>query len=153
MKSYIKSAESFGTTFYRITEDQLKDFYDTNKNVVLRYIVEKLGFNAFTIDNMWGSYYDEADDTFYYCKTDGKEIIVDGEEVDPEFALEEFGPEDLGEYIQDGTDTEIKSFFTEYELSDNIDINDIAYDLISDGYDFTQVLEEMNKLDLLDNLL
>lgn len=148
----ITAAESIGTIIYRITGKQLTDYYADDPNVVMRTIVDELGFDAFDTDNMWGSYYDAGEDTFYYCRTDGQPITVNGEEIEPEYALEEYSPEELSEYIQDATDTEIKNYFSTYELA-NIDLNDIAYTIITDGYPFTSMIEDMNKLDLLDNLL
>lgn len=149
----IYGAESIGTIFYKITEEQLKDFYADNKNIVLRYLVEAYGFDAFKTADMWGSYLDRSEDVIYYCRTDGQDIEVDGELVNPEQAFEDFPINALEPYIQDGTDSEIKSYFTEYELAEDFDLDEVALDLLNDGYSFSTILKDMNKLDLLDNIL
>lgn len=142
-----------GTTFYKITEDQLKKFYEDDKNIALRYIVESKGFDAFNTDEMYGSYYSPSEDAFYYCETDGHYISVNGnDEVDPESAMEDYSIEDLYEYIEDGTDDEIRKYFSEYELAD-IDADDVGTSLVEDGYTFKEALEALDKLDALDDIL
>ena len=152
MFATITAAESPGTVFYQITEDELQSYYENTKNIVLRYLVNELGFEAFELNNMWGSYLDPSTNTMYYCSTDGYPITIDGNEVEAEDAIEEYGIDAISDYIKEGTDAEIHRFFTEYELAPP-DLDDVVYSLLGTGYSFVQILEDLNKLDLLDNIL
>lgn len=144
----IKSATQEGTTFYKITLDQLKSFYNNEKNIIVRYVIDQYGFEAFDLEHMYGSVLDG--DTLYLCVTDGYEISVNGESIDPESALEDYSTEDLSSYIQDGTDEIINRYLSEYEL--NSISADICTELVQDGYDFIIVLEAARKLDMFDDM-
>lgn len=138
-----------GTQFYKISEEDLKKYFEDDSNIVMRYVVATQGFDAFDTDSMWGSYYDRATGNFYYCNTDGQDIMINGEEIDPESALDEYSIEDVQEYVVDGTDSKIRKYFTEYELKP-VDIDEAGQGLIEDGYSFSQIIEDMKKLDAVD---
>ena len=155
MKAYrhIKAAEefSFGTIFYSVTEDELKRYYKDNGNIFTKYLVQEEGFKAFDLDRMYGSAV--IGDTLYICETDGSFIEVNGEEVEPEFALEDYTIEDLEPYIQELPEKDIKNKLGNYELAD-FDINDVSTYLIADeGYEFFEVIDALKDLDLLDEYI
>lgn len=140
-----------GTTFYTITEDQLLKHYDKAENLIVRNVVSDEGFKAFDLDSMYGSKI--IDDTLYLCVTDGMEITVNGNEVDPEFALEDYSISDLSKYIKEGDDTIINRYVSEYELKD-IDLNKVAIDILDGGaVTFTDVVKYAADLDLLDDII
>lgn len=69
---------------------------------------------------MFGSavFEENNEDVIYICVTDGYEIEVDGEMVDPEEALENYAPIYLENHIQDANDDVIMRNITPYELAD-----------------------------------
>jgi len=145
--SRITAAENGGTTFYEISENALKSVYDEDSNTVLRYLVTVYGFDAFDVDKMWGSSLEG--DTLYLCVTDGVDISVGDEYVDPESAIEEFGVDRLSSYVEQGTPDIIKRYISGYELRP-IDIDEVGAGMISDGFSLTTTLQDMYKLDLID---
>ena len=148
-KEDIEIDEGVGSTvFYTITESQLLKHYDADDNYIVRYIVSENGFDAFEIDNMYGSKL--IGDILYLCVTDGNDIIVNGEEIFPEDALDMYDISALSAYIQPGDDDVIDRYVSTYELKP-IDINDVAPDILDQGaVDFTEVVEWAKELDLLD---
>lgn len=150
-KDKTTDVESGDTKFYTITESQLLKHYDKNKNGILRFVVSENGFNAFDIEKMYGSKI--IGDILYLCVTDGYEIDVNGEMIEPEFALDMFDISALSAYIVDGDDKIIDRYVSEYELKP-IDLNDVALDILDGGaVDFTDIVEWANDLDLLDDIL
>lgn len=140
--------EESGTTFYYITEDDLLKFYDKNDNGILRFIVDRDGFDAFDLDKLYGSQL--FGDILYLCVTDGNEIMVDGELVAPEEVLDIYTPEDISEYEKHANDGIIRRYLSEYEMKE-VDLDDVAFDMINDGYaDFTEVVKWADELDWLD---
>lgn len=145
-----KNSRRSGTTFYKITEDQLLKFYDKIDNQILRFIVSNNGFDAFNVDLMYGSKL--INRVLYLCVTDGRDIEVKGKMVDPESALDDYGISGVSDYVEDGTDDIIQRYITFYELNltKDFDLNKVAYDIISGNYaDFTQVVKDAEELDLL----
>lgn len=144
-------SNSAGTVFYRIPEETLKQYYKDDRNIVMRYLTATEGFNAFNTDIliMDGGGFDDADGSFILCLSDGEPITIDGEEVEPYEALEEYGVEGIQDYIQDGGDEQIRRYFSTYDLAP-IDVDDVADGLFHDGWTFTQILDDLEAIDLLD---
>lgn len=142
MKIYIRAAEddrkSYGTTFYRITLDKLKSVLGKD-NIWIDALIEKDGFDCLP-KRLYGS--KEIGDTFFLCVTDGEDIEVKGEMVDPESALDEYSLSDLSDYIKDATDKIIKDNIDpeEFEFNER-EINDLAYDMIRKGTRFTDMYD------------
>lgn len=147
----ITAAESVGTTFYKITDKMLKQIHENDENFVMRYLVDKYGFEAFELDKMYGSFYDDENNVFYLLVTDGKEIQIKGKELDPEYIFDEqdITLEDIQPFVQDANKDTVKRYFSSYELKP-IDIDDVAAEVMETGSLFTTTIKELYELDLID---
>lgn len=146
MKIYIhaaKDTKSSGTTFYKITLDKLKSVLGGG-NVWIDELIEKKGFD-FLPERLYGSEIINGD--FYLCVTDGEDIEVKGEMVDPESALKEYSLSDLSDYIKDATNKIIEDNIDidELQFTDK-EINDWAVDMIRRGIDFTEMVEDYEEI-------
>lgn len=139
-----------GTTFYRLTDDDIQNYHKDNYNLITTYIRYNYGVGAFDLEKMYGSALIDGD--LYICVTDGNYIYVNGEPTDPETALEDFDLDDLSEYIEPATDEIISRYATEYEFKP-IDIDEIALELMRAGHHFTEIVKDAYDLDLLDNII
>ncbi len=151
----IRGATQKGTVFYKITEEELVNFYDTYEdNDVFRYLVQVYGFQTFDIDKLYGSYLDSNANTLYLCVTDGEDIQVGVDsDVYPEDAFYEYSEEELQSYIQPATDEIIKRYLSPYEISLPVSINQIALDMLEEDYSFVSIVQGMKDLDLLDDII
>ena len=118
----VNAASNIGTTYYRATLDNvIQTLARNDANLFLLYLIEEYGFYALDFKkHMFGSAFVEEnnEDVIYICVTDGYEIEVDGEMVDPEEALENYAPIYLENHIQDANDDIIMRNITPYELVD-----------------------------------
>lgn len=118
----VTAASNVGTTYYRATLDNVIQTLTRNDaNLFLLYLIEEYGFDALDFKkHMFGSavFEENNEDVIYICVTDGYEIEVDGEMVDPEEALENYAPIYLENHIQDANDDVIMRNITPYELAD-----------------------------------
>ncbi len=139
--SAVHPAKTSGTTFYAVTLEQIIDTYSKpDNNVWIMQSFIESGWDAIDYDNnLFGSQI--IDDVLYICVTDGRDIIIDDENVDPEEALELYDIDDLGEYIQPASDQVIKKYITEYELN-MPDFDKWAPSMISSKYDFTKLVDD-----------
>ncbi len=146
----IKAAQQIGTVFYRISEDDIDNVLDYSKNNLFLVEAFKMyGLNAFDIRRLWGSIIDG--DYLYLCKTDGQEIQIGDELVDPEEALEEYGVESCQEYIQPANDSIIRQNLSEYELSKDIDVEDLAINLLQNGYSLNDIFRAADDIYILED--
>lgn len=130
-----------GTIFYRISLDDVIKYFDSPKqNVwVWKSFVEE-GWNCINFENsLFGSAVDGSD--LYLCVTDGMEIDVNGEAVDPELALEEYDLDELSEYILPGNDGIIRRYITDDEIN-TPKFDKWAPDLLDEGYNFTDIVKD-----------
>ena len=141
----IQEPEQGGTSFYLITEDELKDYFG-NENVVMQYLVDTKGFEAFNTDDMFGSAFLDADE-FVLCVTYGYDIRVGNELVDPETALEDYDISELDEYVKVPTDEIFRRYFSEYELNP-VDMDEIALELLQAGHHLSTIVADAKDLDL-----
>lgn len=147
----IQTPDDPGTTFYIIHESDIRNMYSDDANIVFRYAVDLYGFDAFDTSRFYGSEFISTD-TFVLCVTDGLEIEINSDLVDPESALSEYDIEVLAEngfVIEDPDEAIIRRFFSPYELSNDIDIDDIASELLRDGYHLRQIVEDAQELDII----
>ena len=118
----VTAASNIGTTYYRATLDNVIQTLTRNDaNIFLLYLIEEDGFDALDFKkHMFGSavFEENHEDVIYICVTDGYEIEVDGEMIDPEEALENYSPSYLDNRIQDANDDIIMRNITPYELLD-----------------------------------
>lgn len=129
----ITGATETGTTFIMITLDQFLDAMDDESvNIWIRAYVADKGFGVIDfVRNLYGSAV--IDDVLYLCKTDLQDIVVNGELVDPESALDNYSIYDLSPYIDvDGSlsPEEIRKEITYYEMNP-INWDDYADDIVN----------------------
>lgn len=143
--SYIRAAGTpGGTVWYEAEFEQVRDVLK-EENLILYGAFLTNGFDCISnIDiNLPGSYV--QGDYLYICESDGELINVNGDQVDPEYAMEEYEPEMLSAYIVPADDKIIKQKLTEYEIT-NYDIDEVAYELFDEGYTFTTILADYEKI-------
>ena len=145
----IMSAETIaGTSWYPVTRKQFTDFAEDNiTNVFLRYTAIYDGFEALDLDLMYGTKI--VDDTLYICSSDGKDIRVGDEEVDPEIALDEYTPDELFAYMEDVTDQVLESHTTVNDFNKDLlkdNLNNAAIEALQDDVDFSELIEDYNEI-------
>lgn len=146
-KDYIQSATS-GTVFYRVDKDLLKKLADESDNTIFQFLVKEYSFNAFDFKkNLFGS--GIVNNVLYVCNTDGSDILVNGDEVDPESALEDYNIEELEGYIQDIDVDDLSKYLTYYEL-DVPDMDGLITNMVKDGYAPTQIIRDAKDMGMLD---
>ena len=136
------ATNSGGTIFYRVTLDLAKDImWDLHKILYGALCVE--GWNCVDLTYLPGS--DIIDDDLYLCVTDGTEINMDGEDIDPEEALNQYSIMELAAYVMDADAEVVRKHLTEYEIS-KYDIDDVAEYLIKDEVHFTDMVQDYNEI-------
>lgn len=139
--------ESIGTTYYRISSDQiLKAYSAKTEDPFIYYAIAEDGLAAINLDTLVGSQI--VDDELYICQSDGQNIIVDNTEVDPFVALEEYGVEACENYIEDVDSKFILDTITIYEIDRKsiiAHLNDAAADALDREYDFTTLVRYYNE--------
>lgn len=147
----VTAASNIGTTYYRATLDNVIQTLTRNDaNIFLLYLIEEDGFDALDFKkHMFGSavFEENHEDVIYICVTDGYEIEVDGEMIDPEEALENYSPRYLDNRIQDANDDIIMRNITPYELLD-FDESSIARGILK-TYDvsFKKVVSDFEEIE------
>ena len=147
-REYIKSAEEPGSIWYKITREDLLNNMLWKDNV---WISERLKYypldDSINIEDLDGSY--ATEDTLYFLVTDYSPIIIDGEEIEPEEALEEYSLKDIENYINDNPPKDIIQRITDSDISwAGIDIDTCAKDLL-DIESFSKVVEDAQDIDLI----
>ena len=125
-----------GTHFYKTNAQEIIDaLKEDDANVWLIAAFEQLGLDALDFDHhMWGSYVDE-NGNLYICVSDLEPIEVNGEEVDPEEAFEDYSPEELSAYIEPATPKIITDRISEIEIKHPY-FDGWAADLLEGGHSF-----------------
>lgn len=146
--STITAAQSIGTTFYYTTlSDVIQTLKDKSQNEILIFLLETRGWYALDFEhNLFGSYVDGDD--LYLCVTDGAEIEIDGVEVYPEDAIEEFGVDAIKPWLESATDDVITFRITEYELR-SFDIDDVALNMLNEGYHFVDIADAAEDMEII----
>lgn len=128
----------YGTTYYPVSLEQLIDTFDNTDDIWIKYALVLYGLNGLDIEHMYGS--ETIGDTLYICDTDGEDIEVDGNLVNPETALSDYTTDQLEAYIQDPTDDDIKRLISDYEL--NIpSLNEVAIEMLQDNIDIETIAD------------
>lgn len=137
----INAASEMGTVYYKTNAEQIIDVLkDNTANAWLIAAFQNDGLDAIDFKHhLYGSYV-EGDD-LYICVTDGYEIDVNGEEVDPESAFEDYTSKELAAYIQPATPEIILERITEYEIKPPF-FDGWAADLLEGGYTFVQLMDD-----------
>ena len=116
--------------------------YFKNKNIWMWAAFDNEGFDCLDINSLYGSAI--IGDTLFLCETNGVEIEVDGEQVDPESALEDYPISALSKYIKDVTNKAIEKNIDEYVIK-GFKYDKWAPDLIK-KYDFTDMVDDYLEL-------
>lgn len=144
----ITAATSAGTTYYRATLQDVEDAIqnDTAANIWILKSFQELGWDA--IDFKQGLFGSQIiDDDLYICETDGRDINVDGDMIDPESALLDYDIRQLSAYVEDATDDIILRYITTYEIK-TPDFDKWAPDLLDDGNTFLQLADAAREFDI-----
>ena len=129
-----------GTTYYKITLDEAKSAYEDENSIVFGAL-NLYGWEAINVYRyLIGS--EIVDNVLYLCVTDGNEIESDGELLDPEEAMAAVGPDYLQSYIASATPEIIIKQLTPYDLSDDVDIDEVVLNLLEDGYSFYDIVKD-----------
>lgn len=147
--SVIQAAKSLGTKFYRCTLDNILSALENSKDANI-WVVESIrqnGLDALNIESgLFGSKI--IDNILYICRTDGKDITIDGESIDPEKALNLASIDQLSEYIEDADDKFIVKNITEYEVNFR-DIDKLGQALLDQGHGCLELLKAAAEIDLI----
>lgn len=142
-----------GTTFYPIPAERLLKAFDRARKKLNKFFVDIIRYTdleALNVDEFYGSQIDTVNRVLYLCVTDGKPIKVNGEEVDPEEALDKYTIEDLAEYTEQPSDDLILKHISMYELNpevfdaDTIDM--IVQDNLEKGVHFKDIVKDYDEL-------
>ena len=144
----ISATKQLSTVFYETTIENAIDALErSNGNIWVIELLKSNGWDAIDFKhNLFGS--KVIDDKLYICETNGQDIQVNGQPVDPERALEECSIEDLSEYIQPASDDKITSSITGYEITVS-NVEDVAIQLLEDGNSFSDVVRDAEELELI----
>ena len=148
----IMAAEQGGTVYYHATDDELSSLLESGG--ANTWIFEAINFNRLEdIINLDAGLYGSKiiDDEIYLCVTDGHDINVNGENVDPESALDQYDIDELAAYIQPMTEEIAVRYITEQEMNLSTDMVDsLALDLIEEaGYSFAYLAKEAQEIGLI----
>lgn len=137
----IFAAEDMGTTYYTTDINQILDFLkNEDANIWLIGSFELDGLDALNLEtNLFGSKIIE--DILYICVTDGSDINVNGDMIDPESALDDYDVEELSAYIRPADDEILRSWITVSEIYEP-DMNEMAPRLMDEGYSFVDLMED-----------
>lgn len=131
--------------YVEITADLIESVYNKpSSNIVMRKAFELYKFDAFDLDS---NYYIDEDNEIGYVCTKLENIEIDGQFVDSEAAMTEYSMEDeLADYVVPGDESDVKKYFSEYEINTSLDVEDIAYSLLGEGYTLGKIVETLNDL-------
>ncbi len=138
----VTAAMQLGTTYYRVTLNDIESVMQdsTDANIWILKSFQELGWDAIDFEhNLFGS--QVIDDVLYICNTDGRDIDVGGEKVDPEIALDDYNLSELSDYIEDADDETILKYITSYEIK-TPKFNNWAAELLKAGYKFTDLVTD-----------
>lgn len=141
----VTEVRSSGTAYYKVElEDAIKMLQKNKSNMWLIQRLEADGWDAIDFkQSLFGSYVDGS--VLYICVTDGSDIQVGEDSVDPEKAMEEYGPDMLASYIIDADDKVVCLRISEYDLAE-FDIDEAAEVLLHEGKSFVDMMEHATTL-------
>ncbi|MBQ2856704.1 MAG: hypothetical protein IJE78_06210 [Bacteroidaceae bacterium] len=142
-----------GTTIYEVPLSEVQDKY--KDDIIISYLLETRGFNAFDLERYCeGSIVNG--DNLYLLDTDYNPVRVFGVEVDDvELLLEDYTVDELDAagFIKPATKEVIRRYLSDYELTTDFDLDEVASALMSEGHTFTEIVKAANNIDLLDAYL
>ena len=138
MKRYIRStvepAVTQGTTFYRVTLDEVIDhFSDKSENVFILKSFEELGWDALDFHkHLYDSFI--CEDDLYICVTDGKQIRYNDKFISVDKLPKDIDLDELSKYIANANDPIIHRYITPYEIK-TPPFTKWSKELEAEGYD------------------
>ena len=142
-----------GTTIYEVPLSEVQDKY--KDDIIISYLLETRGFNAFDLERYCeGSIVNG--DNLYLLDTDYNPVRVFGVEVDDvELLREDYTVDELDAagFIKPATKEVIRRYLSDYELTTDFDLDEVASALMSEGHTFTEIVKAANNIDLLDAYL
>lgn len=148
MKRYIRSsvqpAMTSGTTFYRITlDDVIKHFSKESENAFMMKSFEKLRWKALDFHrHLYDSFI--CEDDLFLCVTDGKKIRYNDKFISPDKLPKDIDLEELDSYIAIGTDAVIHRYITPYEVKQP-KFTEWGKELEAEGYKKEKLLRDQKQ--------
>lgn len=148
MKLYIRSsvqpAMTSGTTFYRITlDDVIKHFSKKSENAFMMKSFEELGWKALDFHkHLYDSFI--CEDDLFLCVTDGKKIRYNDKFISPDKLPKDVDLDELDSYIAIGTDAVIHRYITPYEVKQP-KFTEWAKELEAEGYTKEKLLRDQKQ--------
>lgn len=138
-------SEKHGTVFYETSIDDIIDTLENyDSNLFLMNELQQNGLDAINLHNtLYGSAI--IDGMLYICVSDGYNILVNDEEVNPLTALNTYDLNDLSAYIQDTNQDIIHRYITLYEVPVE-NIESATEYLLKIGYSLKAITSAYNEL-------
>ena len=142
-----------GTIFWKFDLDEtIRELEQLEGNIILIQRLRDVGWNA--LDDPERAYACGTitdDDELIICESDFEPIVIDGETVEPEEALELYSVDELEEagLVQEASAVQVDKYITPYEMSVNFNLGDVAIELLSGDYSFQEVIDAAYDADLL----
>ena len=150
MKRYIKAnvepAQTTGTTFYRLTlDDVISHFSQKSENVWLYKLCSELGWKALDFGgHLYGSFIKDGD--LFICVTDGTKIRYNDKFYDPYKLPRNAKVNGLEKYVSLGNDKIIHRYITPYEVV-TPEFEKWSDELIAEGYTEKKLLRDAEEFD------
>lgn len=142
-----------GTTIYEVPLSEVQDKY--KDDIIVSYLLATRGFNAFDLERYCeGSIVNG--DNLYLLDTDYSPVRIFGVEVDDvELLLEDYTVDELDAagFIKPATKEVIRRYLSDYELTNDFDLDEVASALMSEGHTFTEIVKAASNIDLIDAYL
>lgn len=152
MKRYIKSstqaAQTNGTTYYRVSLDDVIDYFSQkSQNVWLYKLFLEKGWKAIDLgDNLLGSFFKNGD--LFICVSDGTKVFYQEKFIDPFKLPRGVDLDDLQDYISIGTDQTIHRYITPYEVV-RPNFDEWTDELLAEGYTKKKLVRDAKAFDKL----
>lgn len=136
-----------GTVYIRITRRLMHKYIRTEiQNALLLHLFRDHGWSIY--DFRTGI--EVIDDDLYYCQTDGELVDVSGNLIEPELLLVDFSPDEVQDFIVDGTLKDCELLRYETLNVPSYDLDATVVEMLTTHYSFRQVVDLARDLDLID---
>lgn len=143
-----------GTIFWRFDLDETtRELEQLDGNLILIQRLYDVGWNALDdVERAYAAAIITDDDELIICESNFEPILIDGELVEPEEALQQYDVRDLEEagYVRDATASAVQKFITPYEMSTRFDLGEVVKELIDEDYSFQEIVDDAKDADLID---
>lgn len=146
MKKIVAAQGNSGTMFYAIDSDVFSEIIlntaDESINIWQKYLIRAKGLGAVDINHMYGSKI--IDDTLYICVTDGEDVEIDEDMIDPEEVLDTYTIEAVSDShllrVITDTDVDLLENLIEYIAFNDPDFNKEIEDAL-ELFEFTDLAD------------